>query len=217
MGRDAQEARDPAAVPTRRDRRRARSRSALLEAARESFRRRGFTGTTVSDITERADVAHGTFYSYFPSKDEVFTEIVDAVLHDMLASLHEVGGAASIRQRLGAGLGSLLRLCEREREIILALHQASQLRGEYRRKWDGFRERLRQTVEQDLGWLHRNGSTRPIRVDLVATVVARMVEGVALEVITSPETDVDALVATTVDLYYDAVFRPLTGEDDIAV
>jgi AcrR family transcriptional regulator len=36
------------------------------------FGQRGFFNTTVEDITEAADVGKGTFFNYFPSKEQVF-------------------------------------------------------------------------------------------------------------------------------------------------
>jgi AcrR family transcriptional regulator len=59
----------------------------LLEAARRVFERKGFIDTTVRDITVEAQVAHGTFYTYFDTKEAVFKAVCYAVVDDMLASL----------------------------------------------------------------------------------------------------------------------------------
>ena len=53
------------------DRRRARTRAALLEAARELFSERGYHQTRVDEITGRAGVATGTFYLYFKDKPAI--------------------------------------------------------------------------------------------------------------------------------------------------
>jgi AcrR family transcriptional regulator len=44
-------------------------RAQLLEAAREVLAEHGYERTTVSSIASRANVAQGTFYLYFPSKE----------------------------------------------------------------------------------------------------------------------------------------------------
>jgi AcrR family transcriptional regulator len=55
----------------RRARRSAETRERLFRAALDLFTRKGFTETTVEDITEAADVGKGTFFNYFPSKDHI--------------------------------------------------------------------------------------------------------------------------------------------------
>jgi AcrR family transcriptional regulator len=54
-----------------------RTRAALVRAAREVFERRGYYDTRVVDITTGAGVAYGTFYTYFDSKEAVFSEVVE--------------------------------------------------------------------------------------------------------------------------------------------
>ncbi len=63
-----------------------RTREALLDAARTVFEREGFLNARVTDITTVARVAHGTFYTYFPSKEAIFRELVLRVQDDLAAS-----------------------------------------------------------------------------------------------------------------------------------
>ena len=55
----------------RRQRRAAETRLKLFRSALQLFAERGFSGVTVEDITEAADVGKGTFFNYFESKDHV--------------------------------------------------------------------------------------------------------------------------------------------------
>jgi AcrR family transcriptional regulator len=54
----------------------ARTREELLAAARRVFERDGYLDTRVADIAAEADLAHGSFYTYFSSKQSVFLAIV---------------------------------------------------------------------------------------------------------------------------------------------
>lgn len=63
-----------------------RRREQLLGAARETFEERGYFETRVADIVRRADVSHGTFYTYFDSKDGVLRALVDELVDDLFAA-----------------------------------------------------------------------------------------------------------------------------------
>lgn len=52
-----------------------RTREDLLAAARRVFERDGYLDTRVADITAEAGVSHGSFYTYFSSKQDVFRAI----------------------------------------------------------------------------------------------------------------------------------------------
>ena len=61
-----------------------RTRATLVEAAKLVFAETPFADTRIADITARAGVANGTFYTYFDSKEEIFREIAAEVLDAML-------------------------------------------------------------------------------------------------------------------------------------
>ena len=56
-----------------------RTREELVAAARRVFERGGYSGARVADITAEAGVAHGSFYTYFSSKQDVFAAVVREV------------------------------------------------------------------------------------------------------------------------------------------
>lgn len=66
------------------------TRAKLFAAAAELIGERGFHGTTVDDIVERAGVAKGTVYYHFRSKAELF----DALLTEHFTRLGELFAAA---------------------------------------------------------------------------------------------------------------------------
>ena len=71
---------EPPGSPDRNARRRARTRAALLGAARHLFAERGPEQTTIAEIAERADTAIGSFYNYFRTKEDLLAALLEETL-----------------------------------------------------------------------------------------------------------------------------------------
>ncbi len=72
-----------------RERKKARTREALQEAAMERFSRQGFDGTTVEEIAEACEVSPRTFFRYFPTKEDVLFADGEARRERLLAFIAE--------------------------------------------------------------------------------------------------------------------------------
>jgi AcrR family transcriptional regulator len=68
----------------------AANRRAILTAARRVFALIGYEATTVRDIIRETNLASGTFYNYFKSKEEVFQAIAEDSTYRFRAHLSEV-------------------------------------------------------------------------------------------------------------------------------
>jgi AcrR family transcriptional regulator len=76
-----------AAGETRTERRRARTRRQLVEAAQRLLREQGVEATSVQQITEAADVGLGTFYLHFASKVEVIAAVIESLMQAQRAAV----------------------------------------------------------------------------------------------------------------------------------
>jgi TetR/AcrR family transcriptional repressor of multidrug resistance operon len=62
-------------------------RKAILKSTLELIKDNGFHGTPISLIAKNADVASGTIYHYFPSKDAIIMALYSQIKDEMVAAM----------------------------------------------------------------------------------------------------------------------------------
>jgi AcrR family transcriptional regulator len=99
-----------------------RTRDALVAAAEREFAARGYAATTARTIAERAGSATGSFYQYFPSKDDLLRHIAVARHADVVerALGHLEPAAASI----GTHAAEVAARMRGVVEVVMAHHAA---------------------------------------------------------------------------------------------
>lgn len=97
----------------------------LLDAAAEEFGEKGFHEASVSSITRRAEVALGSFYTYFDSKDALFRALVadmsEKVRTSARSALTENMGALEIER---AALAAFLHFAAEHKEVYRIIDEA---------------------------------------------------------------------------------------------
>jgi AcrR family transcriptional regulator len=137
----------------RRERRMERTRTALLEEALKLFAERGIHTTRVEDITDAVDVAKGSFYNYFDSKDVLVAEILAGAVATLEQRyLDPVPTSSDIVAHLAALMAAHQAFVDDFPAYSLVLHQARgllQLRS-------GRSEQLQAAVQSYLACLARH-------------------------------------------------------------
>ena len=64
-------------------------REAILKAAIELFARKGYNGTAVSEIALQADVAQGTVFHHFKSKENLLISICEVLVKEYITGLRK--------------------------------------------------------------------------------------------------------------------------------
>ena len=68
-------------------------------AAEEIFGSKGYYEASIVNITQEAKVAHGTFYNYFPSKKDIFDELIRRLNRELrLIIKEEMKGISSYEE-----------------------------------------------------------------------------------------------------------------------
>ncbi|OMC12034.1 TetR family transcriptional regulator [Mycolicibacter heraklionensis] len=103
---------EPPARPgaARADRRRARTRGAILDAAEVVFGRAGYSGARIEEIADLADVSVGSIYGHFEGKRGLYLQLVDRALELFTEYMaRSENPALSPLQRVLAGGDAYLR------------------------------------------------------------------------------------------------------------
>jgi len=83
----------------------AERRRQLLDVALASFSRDGYHGTTMNDVADAAGVTKPVLYQHFPSKGDLYRELLGDVSNDLARAVtNAVGHASGGHDQVRAGL-----------------------------------------------------------------------------------------------------------------
>ncbi|MGW5112749.1 TetR/AcrR family transcriptional regulator [Nocardia sp. NPDC004123] len=122
----------PRRVPPR-TKRGERTRAALIAGAREVFERDGYLDTRIADISKAAGAAAGSFYTYFDSKEEIFTAIVEEVQEEMLhPHVRARTGVTDPRELVEAANREYLLAYKRNARLMGVFEEVTQINENFR-------------------------------------------------------------------------------------
>lgn len=145
---------------SKKDSRKARRRSTLLQASAAVFAEKGYARATVDDVAAQAGVSKGTMYNYFQSKEDLFTQLFLAQVEEDEQAIDEIiGRNMSAMKKLDEILEMWYRRFARYHEIgRLVLEFWTTIAGEreedekfspvFGELYDRYRERFRRIFSQ---------------------------------------------------------------------
>ncbi|WP_200173554.1 TetR/AcrR family transcriptional regulator [Tomitella cavernea] len=163
----------------------ARTRAALVTAARAVFERAGYLDTRLTDITREARCSTGTFYTYFSGKEEILTAVLDEAQEDMLhPGMARVADPDDPYAVLEASNRAYLESYRRNAELMVLMEQVANIDAD-------FREHRRQRAEvfiarnaRNIADLQRRGlADAALDPMLTSRALSSMVSRVAYSVI----------------------------------
>ncbi len=91
----------------------------IFKAAMELFEEHGYENTSVADITQKAGVSKGTFFTHFPSKESVYSA-VGGIFTEYIMEIAETGLKENrpVKQIFLDCIGVVDEWCEENRKII---------------------------------------------------------------------------------------------------
>ena len=109
-----------------------RRQAELLHAANAAFEQRGYVDTSVSDIVTIAGGSRASFYSYFTSKDEALSVLVQELTDDLFAAATQpIAPGATPFQYLTATIRQFMEAYRDRASLLLILDQATTVNDEF--------------------------------------------------------------------------------------
>jgi len=184
----------------------------LVEAARRVFAERSYSEATIGDITTAAEVAHGTFYTYFESKRDLFVEVVEALVADFRAEARsQPRGGDDPWSRVERSNRGYLRAYKRNARLMGVLEQVAMddvelrdVRLASRRYW------VERQEEQIKRWQAEGVARAELDAGYAANALGAMVDRCAFLwlVLGDEPYEEERAVASLTDLYVNALGLP---------
>ncbi|MFJ9173773.1 TetR/AcrR family transcriptional regulator [Streptomyces sp. NPDC102360] len=198
-----------------------RTRSLLLAAARSVFERVGYVDARVADIVTSAGVSHGTFYTYFESKVEIFRALIAEVSTELVAVMEApmVGDESThhdIVTRLRAANGAYLDVYRKNAALMMLNEQQASIDPEVMKYRIEARRAHVNRITQSLRKMQRMGvARRDLDCRTAAAALAGMVSNFAYYWYALGEPFDEELARTTLtDLWLGAIGCPRTQAGD---
>jgi AcrR family transcriptional regulator len=182
-----------------------KTRDVLVAAAREVFWTKGYLDARVADIVEQAGVSHGSFYTYFDSKEDVLRAIA-ADLHDATVET----GRGTRSETRGDEVGAIelanrryLEWYVTNREAMHLIEEVSSHNAEMREaRWSTRRAFVARTA-RSLRRMQSTGTCDPgLDPDVAAEALVSMVSHYVFHMVgTRTPFDVDTAVGTLTTLW----------------
>jgi AcrR family transcriptional regulator len=101
-------------------------RKKIIDAASLLYAKKGFTATSIEEISERAGVSLPVTYRYAGKKSEIMKMIMEDVLNSFRENLtHQIGDLDHPRDKLATAVVLYSRIVDRQQDKILLMYQKS--------------------------------------------------------------------------------------------
>ncbi len=146
------------------------TRARILEAAVTVFASKGYHDTKVDDIVSESQTSKGSFYFYFPSKQDIFLALVDTFA-DLLENRlrDQVNAETSGVARVNIALRVCLEIFGQYRGLAkIALVQATGLGIAFEEKRRAVNDRFIQIIRKNLDNAIADGSIPALDTEVAA-------------------------------------------------
>lgn len=186
------------------NRMRRQRREQILAAAKTVFAEHGYHKAAINEIIRRANIARGTFYLYFESKQKVFDSILEEALEQLRSRLFRIetdDGAPPPQVQLRQQLVEVLTYLLEDRHFtLMLLRQGLGTESEVAERVTSFYDHAQALIHRSLERGMEMGLLRQHDPDLVSAALLGAVRGIIAQLLHAEgpadyEKTVDELIA----------------------
>ncbi len=181
-------------------RRRSRRRQRLIEAARRIIIEKGLANFTIQDVTEAADMAVGSFYTYFPNKDA----LIEAAIWEDLQALGDPNrpelAGLDPEERRRQQLLQAFQFIETHRDLFGAVFGPNHIPEHFERGMDLLEQRVAEG-------LRTHPQLPPQLIQWVSPLIAGMIAGAIRYLLRHPDVSAETMTYRML-----ALLRPLSDQ-----
>lgn len=157
--------------------------AALKAAARRVLARQGYFNTKITDITQEAGRAAGSFYNHFASKEDLIEALVADMYAEGSATATEIGAQHDLSDwhQLRAHIAGAWYAFRLHLPEMSALYQASLVNEELARRMRAMRTAKVDILRDHLEYLRELGYTLPGDPIIVASTMAGVIEQACMD------------------------------------
>ncbi len=156
---------------SRREIRRDKRRTRIRDAAFELFERQGFEATTIDQIAALADVGKGTFFNYFPTKQNVLTDYYTRLSAEFINNAGNIK-TGNAQKRFAKLFHSIETTLRREGQMVDVLYPEVFKQPKLIALDEDIEERLSVLYA---GWLESDKDKKKLRDDFDTALAVRLI------------------------------------------
>lgn len=163
----------------------------ILEGARAVLVRYGYSGATVSRVAEAAGVSRGLLHYYFKNKEELLARVLRANLEINVVLAKEIFERSNSARALARNFRTTLKQLALTNPdqftlffmgLMISRHSET-VRGELGSLYYEFRHAMREGLQV---WVDRGVIRPPMPSEGVAAMLAAVLDGISLQIMTVP-------------------------------
>jgi AcrR family transcriptional regulator len=189
------------------------TRQLILESALRCFTRKGYLRTSMGDIVAESGLSKGTLYWHFKSKSDLFNNLFDLLMGDMVESFlqfqvpDDLPASERLRQlslMFGTAIAADDRITEIPINLMAEVWQVPEFAARYQEMLDEFGGMIASIIESGI----EAGEFRQVDVKRVTWSILASYDGLILYYMEGIMPDIEAHFETIVDLFVEGLRKP---------